>query len=315
MGTGDVHHVAAGECRDLYCVDPGTYGVAEQAAVYVIDDDRPAIVETGTGANHERILDALPEIGLSPEDVEVLALTHVHLDHAGGAGFLAEACPNATVVVHERGAAHLADPATLVAGTKQVVGESGWQFYAEPEPVPEERIREITDGDAIDLGEHRLVAHHAPGHATHQVVLDDPVDDAVFTADAAGCYYPWADAPHPLSPPPSFDLQQCLDDVGLLRELDRSTLLVSHFGPHSGGKPLDEYESVLKAWIARVSAARRDSESDRAAFKALLDEHEPPAHWSEDLAFGEFKMNVSGAMAYLDARAEEPTSADATRSA
>lgn len=92
-------------------------------------------METGIGTHHERVLDALPEVGVAREAIEVIAPTHLHLNHAGGAGFLTEACPNATVVVHESGVLHLLDPDQLAEGTKQVVGDL-WQFYTDLSRFP-----------------------------------------------------------------------------------------------------------------------------------------------------------------------------------
>lgn len=305
MGIGDIRRVAADACSEIYYVDIGMYGVGEYSSVYIVDDDRPAIVETGLGERPDLVLDALTEVGIDHDDVEVIALTHVHLDHAGGAGELAAACPNATVAVHEAGVPHLVDPAAIVAGTKQVVGEF-WKYYAEPTPVPAERIRDLSDGDVIDLGEHDLRVHHAPGHASHQVVFEVPSADAVFTADAVGSYFPSTDAVQAVSSPPEFDLEQCLADVDLVRSLDPSTLLFSHYGPRPAGDTLDEYESALTAWIASIAQQRRRLSDDKAVFKHLLDAKVAPENWHEDLVYGEFRTNFSGATLFLDQYEELP---------
>jgi glyoxylase-like metal-dependent hydrolase (beta-lactamase superfamily II) len=305
MGIGDVWQIETGTCTDLYAVDVGMYGVSEYASVYVIDDERPAIVETGLGNNPALVLDALEAVGIDREDLSVIALTHVHLDHAGGANQLAEACPNATVVVYERGAPHLADPAALVAGTKQVVGDL-WKYYHGPDPIPDDRIRTVTDGDTVDLGDHVLDVYHAPGHANHQVLFDDPANDAVFVGDAVGSYFPGLDAVRQITPPPEFDFQQNLDDLNLLRELDRETLLFSHFGAHPARGKLDAYESVLASWVAGIAQARQAAGSDKAVLKQMLEQNVTPDNWHEDLRFGETRTNVSGVLTYLDIVDEVP---------
>ena len=299
MAIGDVREIATGSCSDLWFVDTGMYEVVEYGSVYILDAERPAIVETGIGTHYERILDAVEEVGLAPEDIEVIAVTHVHLDHAGGAGFLAEACPNATVVVHEIGAPHLVDPGRLWEGTKQAVGEQ-IVHYVKPDPVSENRIREIQDGHRIDLGDHALVAHHAPGHAPHQVVFEDPANDAVFTGDAAGLYVPGRDRAEPTSPPPDFDLEQALGDVETIQSLDRETLLYSHFGPALRTHQLDGYARRLSDWVQAVAAARNELEDDGAVIEHFAGETAASEIWGAEKGRGETAMNVRGALQYLD---------------
>ncbi|WP_135663918.1 MBL fold metallo-hydrolase [Halorhabdus rudnickae] len=299
MAIGDVIRVTTGTCSDLYYVDTGMYDVKRYGSVYVLDAERPTIVETGIGTNYERILDALEDVGLAPAEIEVIAVTHVHLDHAGGAGFLSEACPNATIVVHEIGAAHLVDPGRLWEGTKQAVGDQ-ISHYVEPDPVPDDRVRTIADGDEVDLGDHALVAHHAPGHAPHQVVYEDPENDAVFTGDAAGLYVPDRDRAEPTSPPPDFDLEQALRDVETIQNLAPETLLYSHFGPAPRTHQLDGYARRLSDWVQAVAAARNELEDDDAVIEHFAGETAATEIWGEEKGRGETAMNVRGVLTYLD---------------
>lgn len=301
MEPGDVAPVETGECTDIYYIETGMYDVNGYGAVYAIDGDRPAIVDTGIGTNHERVLDGLAEVGIGREDLEVIATTHVHLDHAGGAGHIAAKCPNATVYVHGIGAPHLVDPTKLVEGTKAAVGEQ-WQYYVEPKPVPEERVEEIDDGDAIDLGDRELIAHHAPGHAPHQVVFELPSDDAVFCADAAGIYVPDLDRVVETSPPAAFDLDEVLDDVETIRRLDPGTLLYPHFGPAPTDGRLDEYERVITDWFETVKATREELGDDDAIVDALLEETDEELIdvWGEHKARPEREMNIRGVLIALD---------------
>jgi len=300
MAIGDVYEATAGDCTDLSYVDTGMYDVAEYGAVYVIDAERPALVDTGIGTNHERVLAAIEKVGLAPEDIEVIAVTHVHLDHAGGAGFLVDECPNATVSVHGIGAPHLADPERLWAGTKQAVGDQ-ISFYTEPKPVPESRISEIEAGDTIDLGDHALEVYHAPGHAPHQVVFHDPANDAVFTADAAGIYAPSRDELFPTSPPPNFDPRQCQSDVDTLKEIQPDVLCYAHFGPVETGDKLARYADVLAEWVADVREARAEFEDDAAVVEHLVERADAErAVWGREKADAEVAMNVRGVLAALD---------------
>lgn len=285
---------------DLYLVETGMYDVMGYGCVYILDADRPAIVETGIGTNVELILAALDELDISRSDVEVIAVTHVHLDHAGGAGYLAEACPAAAVVVHQIGAPHLVDPSRLVAGTKQAVGEQ-WQYYTDPIPVPEARVRAIEGGDEIDLGNHSLEAFHAPGHAPHQVVYYDDTTEAVFTGDAAGIWIPEREIAYQTSPPPNFDLGEAREDLETIQSLDPETLLFTHFGETRYREGiLEDYGDRLSEWIDDVAAAAAEFDDLEAIVEQFVADSDLHEIWGERKAADEIRVNVKGALAYLE---------------
>jgi len=302
MAIGDVEAVEA--VPDTYYVDTGMYDTEGYGAVYVIDADRPALVETGIGADREHVLDAIEAAGLAPEEIEVIAVTHVHLDHAGGAGFLAADCPNASVYVHGIGAPHLVDPTRLWEGTKAAVGGQ-IEYYVEPRPVPKERVVELEDGDEIDLGDRRLCAHHAPGHAPHQVVFHQPGADAVFVGDAAGLYVPERDVAYPTSPPPNFDLAAAIEDTETIAGLDPETLLYTHFGPAGGdggsdpGVLLSAYAERLRGWVDRVERAHDELGDADAVVERFLDETDLAEVWGEKKTRYEMALNVRGVLRFL----------------
>lgn len=296
--------ITAGGCEDLYCVDLDMFDVSEFGAAYILDAERPTVIESGTGRNYERILEALDALEISPEELEVIALTHVHLDHAGGAGYLAEACPTATVKIQDIGAPYLAEPEYLIEGTKRAVGVH-WQYYNEPEPIPEERIETISEGDIIDLGDYRLEIHRAPGHAPHQVVFSNPENDAVFAADAAGIWAPDPGVLVPSTPPPNFDLEGCLRDIELLQELDPSVLLYTHFGSRTDvSVALENYHQVLTGWVEDVREKRKELEDDEAVIDYFVDRTELDEVWGEHKAHAEVRMNTQGVLRYLNTRNE-----------
>ncbi|AXR83333.1 MBL fold metallo-hydrolase [Natrarchaeobaculum sulfurireducens] len=303
MEPGDVSEVTIDGCSDLYYVDTGMYDTAGYGAAYVLDADRPTIVEAGIGTNYEYLLEALDEIGIDSEALEVVAVTHIHLDHAGGAGFLVEACPNADVYVPLVGAGLLAEPSRLVAGTKAAVGDQ-WQYYVEPEPIPDDRIVEIDDGDVIDLGNHELHVHGAPGHAFHQVIFDDPVNETVFTGDAAGIWIPDLERIKETSPPSDFDLEECLDDLETIRELDPNVLCYTHFGPRDVSddldEVLDEYATVLTEWVEAVDAKREELEADRAVIDYFVSNASLPGAWNERKVRAEAELNTRGVLDSLE---------------
>ena len=296
MDLGDVEAVP--DCTDLYYLDLGSFDTRAYGSVYVVDADRPAVVDTGLGTNRERLFDALSDLDVRPAFV---LLTHVHLDHAGGAGYLADRYPDATVCVHEAGAPHLVDPERLIAGTKSAVGDQ-WRHYVDPKPIPDDRIESLADGDSIDLGDREVDVHHAPGHAPHQVVYHDRGDDVVFTGDAAGLYVPPSDEIYQTSPPARFDLHGCHDDVDAIRELDPRVLCFGHFGPRAfDDDMLAGYKRTLVEWVEAVRRKRAE-----LADEAVIDHfaaHAPERLidlWGEEKARAEERLNVRGVLTYLD---------------
>jgi glyoxylase-like metal-dependent hydrolase (beta-lactamase superfamily II) len=177
-------------------------------------------------------------------------------------------------------------------------------FYAEPEPVPEDRIREVTDGDAIDLGDRELRVHHTPGHAPHQVVFELPGESVVFTADAAGIYVPEIDSVRQTTPPPNFDFEQCLADLDTIRDCEPAVLCYAHFGPVAADDRLDEYDEVLREWVAAVERKRDELAADDAVIEYFAEHTSMTDTWSERKATAEERMNTRGVLTYLDRRGE-----------
>ncbi|MCH7661186.1 MAG: MBL fold metallo-hydrolase [Euryarchaeota archaeon] len=297
MAIGDYYPIDS--CPDYYYLDTGMYDTERYGSMYIVDAERPALIDTGIGTNYEYILAAMEEIGIAPEDLEIIAPTHIHLDHAGGAGFLAEECPNADVCIHEIGARHLVDPERLIEGTKMAV-EDQWAYYAEPKPVPEERITELSDGETIDLGDRVLDVHHAPGHAPHQVIYHDPDHQVIATGDAAGIWVPQTESIRQTSPPSNFDLEACLSDVETIRSLAPETLLFGHFGPApASDELLDEYKEVLTNWVEAVEQKRAEL-ADEAVIEYFVENTEMDEVWGERKARAEERLNTRGVLAYLD---------------
>ncbi|HEV2211913.1 MAG TPA: MBL fold metallo-hydrolase, partial [Gammaproteobacteria bacterium] len=160
------------------------------ASHIIVRGGRAAFVDTGTTHSVPCLLAALRSKDVAPTDVDYVFLTHVHLDHAGGAGELMRHLPNAKVLVHPRGAAHVVDPAKLIAGTQAVYGEAEFaRLYGEIPPIPKERVIEAPDGLLVRLGGSELLLIHTPGHALHHYSIVDPTSDSVFTGDTFGISY------------------------------------------------------------------------------------------------------------------------------
>lgn len=174
----------------IHAIDSGYTG-PDVAAIHLIEEGgRAALVDTGNNASLRHVLEALAAIGLSAESVDYVLLTHIHLDHAGGAGAFMQAFPNARLVVHPRGARHMAEPSKLFAGVSAVYGpERAKALYGELIPVPVERIIEAGDGHELDLAGRRIRVFDTPGHARHHVCYFDTKSRSFFTGDTFGLSY------------------------------------------------------------------------------------------------------------------------------
>jgi glyoxylase-like metal-dependent hydrolase (beta-lactamase superfamily II) len=295
MAIGDWFEVP--DSTDLYYVDVGAYGIPEYGTVYVVDAAEPAVVDTGLGRNRQYVYDLFDHLDVEPT---YILPTHVHLDHAGGAGYLAERYPDATVLTPERGVEHLVDPSRLVAGTKAAV-EDQWRYYDEPVPVPEDRVEGLTDGDVIDLGDRALTVHGAPGHAPHHAMVHDGGDDVLFTADGAGIYVPATGVVRPTSPPAQFHLEKCLADADTIAEVDPAMLCYGHFGPRPYAEDLvEEYKRTLVEWVEAVRQKRAELDDDGAVVDHFMDTTDMVEVWGEEKARAEERLNTKGVLGYLD---------------
>ena len=216
----------------ITAIDTFMGGRARYTAAYLLDAMQPTLVETGPGTSVDAVTASLEGLGIGPQDLAHVVLTHIHLDHAGGVGMLSDRFPRAMIWVHERGARHLADPSRLVASATRVWGEREMQeFFLPVEPVASPRIRALRDGDVIHMGDRSLAVLDTPGHASHHVALADARTGAVFTGDALGIHVPDLPVLRPATPPPDFDLERYIASIERIREAARTILLFAHFGP------------------------------------------------------------------------------------
>lgn len=241
-------------------------------AAYLVDGPRPALVDPGARTTAAVVRAALASRGMGADDLAWIVPTHVHLDHCGATGILAHAFPRATVVVHERGARHLAEPGRLLAGSVAVYRHR-WSIYGGIDPTPADRIVAAPDGHRIDLGGGRaLRLLHTPGHARHHASLLDEASGAVIAGDAVGVRMAGAGL-HPALPPPDVDPAAGDASLARLAELHPTALLLAHIGPSPDAQAdidLARRQLALSAELARASSGRDD-------LVARLAEALPPA--------------------------------------
>lgn len=217
-------------------IDTGFFRPRFDAAYLVVEQGRAAFIDVGTNHSVPRLLDALQAQGLGVEAVDHVLLTHVHLDHAGGAGALMRELPNARLVVHPRGARHMIDPSKLIAGATAVYGEEEMErSYGDILAVPAERVDEAPDGHVVDLGGRSLTCLDAPGHARHHFVVHDPRSDAFFTGDTFGLSYREFDTDQgafivPTTSPVQFEPDALVASVRRMLSYRPSAMYVTHFG-------------------------------------------------------------------------------------
>ena len=231
-------------------------GLPGQVASYIFDGDGAlAVVETGPTRTLPAVLDALRELGREPAEVTHLLVTHVHLDHAGGAGALLQHMPHARVHVHPLGAPHLEHPSRLMASARQLYGDRMDALWGDMVPVPRHRLVVLQHGDEVRIGGRRLRAVETPGHASHHHAYHDPDARLVFTGDVAGIRLgrvPYVYAP---TPPPDIDMDAWQESIRRLRALEPELLLLTHFGgADDPAWHLDELAARLRAWAAWTEA-------------------------------------------------------------
>lgn len=222
---------------DIHTIDSLYLGRPEFAAVYLlIDKDRAAFFDNNTNAAVPRLLAALGEQGLAPEQVEYLIITHVHLDHAGGTSAMAKACPNATILAHPRAAPHIIDPSKLVASASAVYGQDEFaRLYGTIEAVPADRVRVMEDEETLQFGSRELRFLHTRGHANHHFCIRDSATEAIVCGDAFGLHYPTLQRAgtfaFPSTSPTDFEPDLARASVQRLVDERPSCLYPTHYGP------------------------------------------------------------------------------------
>ena len=255
-----------------YLIDLKPVGIASFIATYVLKGSKVAIVETGPTSSVKNLLAGLREMGITTKEIDYVAVSHVHTDHAGGAGTLLRHLPNARLLVHVRGAPHLVKPEKLWRQAKQVLGEIA-EMYGKIQPVPEERIIAATDGMAIDLGKGiELKVLETLGHASHHLSFYESLGEGIFPGDAAGIYLNKFNVVIPTTPTP-FHLEMALSSLDKLIKMAPKRLYYTHFGQASGAvKRMRAHVAQLKLWAKIVLEGMKGGEDVETTHERILEE-------------------------------------------
>lgn len=269
----------------ISAIDTALHRSGFDASHLIVDDGEAAFVDTGVNRSVPYLLDGLRQIGLSAEAVRYVLLTHIHLDHAGGAGTLMQHLPNATAVVHPRAERHMADPSRLVAGTKAVYGEEVFnRTYGDIPAIPQDRLITVDDGDVLPLGRRELEFIHTRGHADHHYCIVDRQAQSIFSGDTFGISYRDFDTANgafifPSSTPVHFDPEAAHASIDRIVGYDPQAIYLTHYSR-----------------VDEISRLANDLHNDLDAFTAI-------ALAAEGIADGARVDAITrGLFSYLDSR-------------
>jgi glyoxylase-like metal-dependent hydrolase (beta-lactamase superfamily II) len=257
IGTNDLIQVGP----RIYYLDSRRVDSANVSGVYLVIGDGITLIETATTSIAPHILEAAVAIGFEAEEIRRAIVTHVHLDHAGGTGWLVKRLPHLQVHVHERGLEHLHDPTRLIDSATAVYGgaERVTAIHGETLPVPRENLVPVTDAD-IDIGggiHLRIVS--TPGHASHHLCVFEPASGCLFSGEALGHNHPESGVLQPAVAPPGFDFEASKESIRKMRQLEPRTICFSQFGQRSDAdfvveeadRQLEGYHQVILTRLKR----------------------------------------------------------------
>ncbi len=258
----------------LHRDEPGVIG-----CYLLAGSDGLGLVDVGPGATGERVAEGVREAGFDPRDLRHLVLTHVHLDHAGATGMLAQIAPKARVYVHPLGARHLIDPSKLLASAARIYGDQMDALWGTMIPVPEERVTVVADGEVMRVGDRVLTALYTPGHAVHHIAYHDDEHAALFAGDVAGVRLEGVDYVRPPTPPPDLNLEDWSASIRKMRNLRDDMLYLPHFGMARNVEAhLQQLEERLYTWSEFVLSRLRSGADAPAIASALAAQTDPELH-------------------------------------
>lgn len=313
LKTRRVQHPDGITAVDAHYLWPG-----HAAAHIVVDAGRAAFVDVGTHFSVPHLLQALEELGLSREQVDYVLITHVHLDHAGGAGELLAALPRAQALLHPRGMAHMIDPRQLIEASRLVYGAERFDsLYGTIVPMPAGRVRAVADGERVRLGDRELLLLHSPGHALHHYVIVDEAHRCVFSGDTFGISYRELDTPQgafitPTTTPTQFDPDQLIASIERIESCQPESVYLMHYSRVTG---IPRLAAHLKEQIHALVQISLEAEGHADAKEAIRESmwamwrtrlqdqgSSLPEAQARHILDNDLELNAQGLIAWLERR-------------
>lgn len=258
-------------------VDLMDLSLQERTGSYIINEESLTIIETSASPSIPHLKKGLSKLNINLEDIQYIILTHIHLDHAGGAGLFLKECPNAKVIVHPKGRRHLSDPTRLIRGARAVYGEKFDDLFNPIVPIPEDRMIVMEHEETLNLSENcTLTFYHTPGHANHHLSIFDSVSNGMFTGDTCGIQYA-VGSKHfyiPSTSPNQFSPEKMKDSIRMYKGLQLDRLYFGHYGvTEEVAFALGEVERWLDLFIEKSEeqfSSKRTAEENVKAISTVL---------------------------------------------
>jgi glyoxylase-like metal-dependent hydrolase (beta-lactamase superfamily II) len=294
-------------CDDRICIlDTLALGRPGIVAAYVIRGKENALVDMGYASSAGTVLMNIKDSEIGVDGIDYLLPTHVHLDHSGACGALAENFASASIRVHPKGERHLVDPSKLWEGAGELFGTELMRLYGRPEPINGSRVRAIGDGDEISLGSGlTLRSIWTPGHASHHLSYELEGTGTVFTGDVVGLTYPAFPVLIPTTPPTSFNLDSAIASLQRIKQVSPKRLLTPHYGViHDAVSSIDANIRILQDWTAKINKMLRNSLSTNSIITTLIDaiarERAHPDEPLPDYVAMSIRVSVLGVVRHLE---------------
>lgn len=253
----------------VYIIDTRHMGNSGTVAVFLLEStDGLILIESGPGSTLENVRTGIRQAGFNPADIRHILVTHIHLDHAGGAGELAKET-GATVYVHERGYKHLHDPSRLLSSAERIYGDRMDELWGTIMPIPTKRLVSLSGGETLNIGGRTFKPIYTPGHASHHLayLLDD---GALFTGDAAAIHFEGSAVIRPALPPPEIDLDIWQESVARMLAAEPKRLLLTHYGEvQDAASHLERIGERNRVWAEEILTGMKQGEDEAALVERI----------------------------------------------